>query len=292
MLEAILRDTQYEECLGGQNDIEAISRRENIGELLSALEDFHNQDASAGLDGFLERVALVNAQDDLSDEDAVSLMSLHCAKGLEYSAVFMVGMEDPIFPSARAVSDQGHFEEERRLFYVGITRAKDLLFLSRADSRLFYGRPNYNTPSLFLSEVPGECMRTLEEARRQWSEQIARRRAEKDQIEGRETRPAFHESRGGKGTGTQGKPNQGETSGQRDRADEGDHGGAENGDEGGLFPIGTRVRHSRLGSGEVVGASGQGDRRKVSIRFDAGLELEVLERYGGLEQVPDEDLPY
>ncbi len=267
-LETILRDTQYEESLGGQSDLEAISRRENIGELLSALEDFHKTDPGAGLSGFLERVALVNAQDDLSDEDAVSLMTLHCAKGLEYSAVFIVGMEDPIFPSGRAVSGQGHYEEERRLFYVGITRAKDLLFLSRADSRLLYGRPAYNPPSLFLGEIPGELMRAIEDARRAWSDRAAQKLDEANETG--DAHPSFHEE------GMAGEARKKTGHGAQD----------------GLFPIGSRVTHHRLGNGKVIGVSGEGDWRKVAIRFDAGLEMEVLERHGGLESVRDEDLPY
>ncbi len=265
VLERILRETNYEASLGKGSDLEIMSRRENLGELLSALDEFYAQDPGSDLGMFLERVALVNAQDDLTDEDAVSLMTLHCAKGLEYQVVFIVGMEEPIFPSRRAVTDQGHFEEERRLFYVGITRAKDLLFLSRADSRRLYGRPAYNTPSLFLREVPGDLTRTLEEARHQWSEAASLR---DQQMRGPRSDHA-HALR---------EPLDLATSAV--------------GVGGGRFAIGERVQHDRLGEGEVVGVSGDGDRRKISVRFDAGLELELLERYGGLEPADESDLPY
>jgi DNA helicase-2/ATP-dependent DNA helicase PcrA len=177
----------------------------------------------------------------------------------------MVGMEDPIFPSKRAVTEQGNFEEERRLFYVGITRAKDLLFLSRADSRMLYGRPNYNPPSLFLHEVPDECVRSLDQAKRDWGEQASRKQAE--ERAGKPRARIFKENRANEPPAPQA-------------------------DAGGLFPIGARVKHSRLGPGQVVGASGEGDRRKVAVRFDAGVELEVLERYGGLETLPEEGLPF
>jgi DNA helicase-2/ATP-dependent DNA helicase PcrA len=278
VLEKILRETGYEESLGGDRDLEAISRRENIAELASALEEYHKAEPAEGLDGFLERVALVNAQDRLTDEDALSLMSLHCAKGLEYDVVFLVGMEDPIFPSQRAVTEQGHFEEERRLFYVGITRAKDLLFLSRADSRLLHGRPTYNTPSLFLREIPGELMRSLDDARELWAEQASRRqRAGVDAAA-----PALREA----ARDTPGDALPEVQIGERLPTFSGTN------PETGAFAIGSRVAHARLGEGEVVGATGAGDRRKVTVRFDAGLQLEILERYGGLEPAVEDDLPY
>jgi DNA helicase-2/ATP-dependent DNA helicase PcrA len=268
VLERILRDTAYEESLGAERDLDAIARRENVAELASALQQFQKDQPGEELAAFLERVALINAQDQITDEDAVSLMTLHCAKGLEYNVVFIVGMEDPIFPSRRAVEAQGHFEEERRLFYVGITRAKDLLLLSRADSRLFHGRPAYNTPSLFLREAPGELMRTLDDARREWAEQASRR-----QREASDTAPALREPESGRLVG----------------ASVAAEAGAVLTD--GLFAIGSRVTHARLGEGEVVGASGTGERRKITVRFDAGLTLEILERYGGLEPVAEGDLP-
>jgi DNA helicase-2/ATP-dependent DNA helicase PcrA len=272
VLDKILRETNYEESLGSDRDLEAVTRRENIAELASALEQYHKDHPGDGLDDFLERVALVNAQDQLTDEDAVSLMTLHCAKGLEYDVVFIVGMEDPIFPSQRAVQEQGHYEEERRLFYVGITRARDLLIFSRADARLLHGRPSYNTPSLFLREIPGELIRSLEDARRQWAEQASRRARAGEAPALRETggddEPAEREA----ARVTSGAP-----------SDAGDA----------VFAVGSRVVHARLGAGEVVEAAGAGDRRKVTVQFDAGLRLEILERYGGLEPAPDDaDLPY
>ena len=259
LLKKILRDTQYEESLGDERSLEVISRIENIGELVSAVKEFHKTDPTSTLEDYLERVALIHDTDDLRDDDAVSLMTLHCAKGLEYRAVFIVAMEEPIFPSGRALDDQGHFEEERRLFYVGITRAKDLLFLSRADGRNLYGRTVYNPPSLFLRETPAELMRPIEDARRQWFEEsIARGDAA---TEG--PAPVFRESESSEAI------------------------------DDGLFPIGTRIVHDRLGEGEIVGASGQGKRRKINVRFDAGIEVEILEAYGGLQPAPQRnDLPF
>ena len=287
VLERILRDTGYEDALGPEGDLQTLTRRENIGELVSALEEYHEANPGDGLGGFLERVALVNATDDITDEDTVSLMTLHCAKGLEYGAVFMVGMEDPIFPSGRAVEETGHFEEERRLFYVGITRARDLLFLSRADSRLLYGRPCYNTPSLFLREVPTELMRSLDDARQHWADVLNQRAAEGSGS------MREHEHGGSGPAGAEREevargPGSGDSNGSARRTAEAIEVST------GIFAVGDRVRHERLGEGEVITATGAGDKRKVSVRFDAGLELEILEIYGGLTPVEDDDgdLPY
>lgn len=269
VLEHILRDTQYEAtCLGKPGSLEALSRGENIGELLSALEEYHESDPEGGIAAFLERVALVNATDnDDGSGDKVSLMSMHSAKGLEFPAVFIVGLEESIFPSKRAVNDQGSFEEERRLFYVGITRAQDLLFLTRADSRMLYGRPAYNPPSIFLREIPGDLLRSREDARRAWSDGAASRERQP------ERRPAMREGR---------RPAQGSSPAVPVEA------------ECGIFEIGMRVAHAKLGEGEVTAVSGAGIKRKVSVRFDAGLELEILEQYGGLEIVEADgsELPF
>ncbi len=265
VLERILRDTGYEDALGSQGDLDAITRRENVAELVSALEQFHENDREATLADFLERVALVTAQDEMAEGEAVSLMTMHCAKGLEFRAVFIVGMEDPLFPSQRAVEDQGNFEEERRLFYVGITRARDLLFLTRADSRTLHGRPCYNTPSLFLREVPAELLRMIEDARREWNERTL------DGAEGAALRDHGPE-----------RVAEALADPVYDRS----------GAAAGKFAVGMRVSHERLGEGEIVGVSGDGERRKITVRFDAGLEMEILERYGGLQPVQAGDLPF
>ena len=270
VLDRILRDIQYEEYIGDGSDIESVSRRANIDELVTALEQYHEEHPDDGLCGFLERIALVTAQDAIGGDDAVSLMTLHCAKGLEYRAVFMVGMEDPIFPSQRAVNDQGDFEEERRLFYVGITRAMDYLFLSRADSRTLHGRPCYNTPSLFLREVPPELLRTLDQARRDWASKAGDQPERAPRRERSMREPGCVQDRAPL------EPSpvlEAEASPSR-------------------FTPGMRVCHNRLGEGDIIAVTGEGARRKITVRFDAGLELEVLEQYGGLEPVTDNDLPF
>jgi DNA helicase-2/ATP-dependent DNA helicase PcrA len=162
VLRRILDDTGYRESLGDEASLEARSRLENIEQLEASLVSFEMEREGAKLPDWLESVALASAQDDLKDGDAVSLMSLHAAKGLEYPVVFMAGMEDPIFPNQRAVRERGNDEEERRLFYVGITRAMRMLVLSRAETRVAYGELRFHQPSPFLRDVPSELIEPAE----------------------------------------------------------------------------------------------------------------------------------
>ncbi len=129
------------------------ARQENVKELLSVAQEYQD----VGLAGFLEEVALVSDLDTTNfDGDAVTLMTLHAAKGLEFPVVFMTGLEESIFPHSRALYDQSEMEEERRLCYVGMTRAREELYMSYASSRLLYGGVQHNPPSRFLSEIDGE----------------------------------------------------------------------------------------------------------------------------------------
>lgn len=129
------------------------ARQENVKELLSVAREYQD----LGLDGFLEEVALVSDLDGADfTGDAVTLMTLHAAKGLEFPVVFMSGMEESIFPHSRALYDQNEMEEERRLCYVGMTRAKQELYMTYASSRLLYGGMQHNPPSRFLSEIEGD----------------------------------------------------------------------------------------------------------------------------------------
>ena len=134
---------------------DARSRAENVREFMSSVTEYAEGHEQATLDGFLESVSLVSDLDQQSDERGyVTMMTLHSAKGLEFPDVFIVGMEEGIFPSARSMADDERLEEERRLCYVGITRARERLFLSRASQRMIYNQINHNRPSRFLSEIP------------------------------------------------------------------------------------------------------------------------------------------
>lgn len=146
---------------------EARTRIENIQEFLGAVEEFARQTENATLEDYLENVALVTELDQAEDEKQyVTLMTLHSAKGLEFPNVFMTGMEEGVFPSGRSLMEETRMEEERRLCYVGITRARQRLFLSRASQRMLYNQVNHNAPSRFLAEIPERLLEDEWEAKR------------------------------------------------------------------------------------------------------------------------------
>lgn len=156
LLEKIIDLFDYRDYLN-DGSLSAESRLENVSELVGFAKTY----ADIGLTGFLEEVALVSSADVAVGDDAVVLMTLHAAKGLEFPVVFIVGMEDGIFPGARAEFDPAAMEEERRLCYVGMTRAREELILTFARSRLLYGSRQYNAPSRFLSDIDSDIMDQL-----------------------------------------------------------------------------------------------------------------------------------
>ena len=178
-IEAVLERTGYLEELVNSKDIQDESRVENLEEFVGVAREFESSfdaalaaegaDGETGRDGaeptlvdFLEQVSLIADTDQLPDEDdqggAVTLMTLHSAKGLEFPVVFLTGLEDGVFPHLRALGDRSALEEERRLVYVGITRAQERLYLTRAATRSSWGAAAYNPPSRFLDEIPAELV--------------------------------------------------------------------------------------------------------------------------------------
>lgn len=152
LIEDLVRRIQYNAYLDDGTP-QGESRKENVAELVGVAQDYHDM----GLAGFLEEVALISDLDTANfDGDSVTLMTLHAAKGLEFPVVFMTGMEESIFPHSRALYDQSEMEEERRLCYVGMTRAREELYMVYATSRMLYGGTQHNPPSRFLSEVDAE----------------------------------------------------------------------------------------------------------------------------------------
>lgn len=165
LVNALLDDSGYRQSLEAQRTVEAQSRLENIQEFLSVTQSFDEgeaEDNETGLDRlgrFLVDLALSSEADEGEVESAeVTLMTLHAAKGLEFPFVFLIGMEENVFPLSRASQDPDELEEERRLAYVGITRAEERLFLTNANSRLLYGRTGYNKPSRFLNEISSDLL--------------------------------------------------------------------------------------------------------------------------------------
>lgn len=162
LIEAILEETGYEEELKAEGEIEAETRIENIQELINKAAAYEEDSQHPSLDEFLEQVALVADIDNVdSSEDRVTLMTLHSAKGLEFPKVYLAGMEDGLFPGMMAVSsdDRTDMEEERRLCYVGITRAKKELVITAARKRMTHGETRYCKPSRFVEEIPAELLK-------------------------------------------------------------------------------------------------------------------------------------
>lgn len=164
IIETIGDKMGYVAELKAENTIEATTRLENIKELLTVAQQFELRAEDPSLETFLAEVSLMSDIDGIKDtEDLVTLMTLHSAKGLEYPVVFLAGLEEQIFPTARAIDGDGDLEEERRLAYVGITRAEELLYLTNAYARMLYGRTSANAPSRFIAEIPSELLQPLNE---------------------------------------------------------------------------------------------------------------------------------
>ena len=156
LYQLLLEKTKYIEALRAEDD-NAQERIENINELSSNLVKYEEENPEGGLAGFLEEVSLFTDIDNYdSSSDSVTMMTIHSAKGLEFPVVFLPGMEEGIFPGMQSIYNPGEVEEERRLAYVAITRAREELFLTNADSRLLFGSTSRNKPSRFLKEIPEE----------------------------------------------------------------------------------------------------------------------------------------
>ncbi len=250
---------QYEDT----NDEELISKRENVLEFMSAVQEFENLSDDKSLEAFLENVALVSDLDMQAEAPQfVTLMTLHSAKGLEYDAVFMIGMEEGLFPSGRALMEEGRMEEERRLCYVGITRARKSLFLSYARQRTLFNQISFNPPSPFISEIPkelladdwGKAMRKHFGVQTQsQSEFVTRRPAQP-----RQSRMGF------------GIPGMGQDPAQIPGVRKGFVPSAAQGEaEGTVFSPGDRVLHKKFGEGRVLELTGSGTDTRISIHFTA-----------------------
>jgi DNA helicase-2/ATP-dependent DNA helicase PcrA len=178
-VDSVLNDTGYMDMIRSERSIEAMGREENLKELLTAAGEFEETgpasmgpdewnalDGTGKLEMFLEAISLVADADSRTSDNAVTLMTLHNAKGLEYPVVFLTGLEDGVFPHMRSLGDPKQLEEERRLCYVGLTRAEEHLYLTRAWSRNLWGQNNFNGPSRFLSEIPDHLVRKAARVRR------------------------------------------------------------------------------------------------------------------------------
>ena len=161
LIETVIKETGYGDMLDkeAEHDPQGESRKENVGEFLSVAKDYMDSNPDGNLQDFLENVALVSDVDDFESSDSkVTLMTLHAAKGLEFPVVFLTGLDEGLFPHSRTLLDPSQIEEERRLAYVGITRAERQLYVTNATTRTMYGRISAYMPSRFLAEIPPQLM--------------------------------------------------------------------------------------------------------------------------------------
>ncbi len=160
----VLEKTGYVEALKLENDLQAENRIDNLAEFLNVIIEFEKEETDSSLEHFLETISLTTDIDYLEDRDnLVTLMTLHSSKGLEYPIVFIIGLEEGIFPGERSMLEEEDIEEERRLCYVGITRAKEQSYLTLAKQRTVYGRSKMNLPSRFINEIPEELVEGKDE---------------------------------------------------------------------------------------------------------------------------------
>ncbi len=267
VLEQALTETGYLAELQADGSIEAQGRAENLAELVGTAREFEATAAEAGEDAsaqaFLESVSLVADADDLDpDESSVVLMTLHTAKGLEFDGVFMIGMEDGIFPHLRALGEPDELEEERRLCYVGITRARRRLHLSHAWSRTLFGSTQYNLPSRFLKEIPEQLTAMSESARSR--DRFARSTSGRERI----VQTAMG---GGMSAGRQpGSPAPVRTTGAERLG----------------LSVGDDVLHGKWGEGVVLEIVGTGDSAEAVVRFPGLGEKRLLLAWAPLKKVP------
>jgi DNA helicase-2/ATP-dependent DNA helicase PcrA len=254
VLEAVIDRTSYLRELEASDDPQDESRVDNVRELVSVAREYEQTrgDAGATLEDFLEQVALVADADAIPDADGnggvVTLMTLHTAKGLEFPVVFLTGMEDGVFPHLRTLGDPQELEEERRLAYVGITRARRRLFVSRAVTRSAWGQPSYNPASRFLDEVPEELI--------DW-ERSEPRRQPPAQARVAATALARGTLKGGAGN----RPIP-------------------------VLDLGDKVNHDAFGLGTVVAVRGDAEKAQAQIDFGADIGPKwLLLRYAPLEKL-------
>ncbi|MFD9326684.1 DNA helicase PcrA [Streptomyces sp. NPDC060065] len=272
VLEAVLERTGYLAELQASTDPQDETRIENLQELAAVALEFEQEtgesETPAGLAPFLERVALVADSDQIPDEEdgngVITLMTLHTAKGLEFPVVFLTGMEDGVFPHMRALGQVKELEEERRLAYVGITRARERLYLTRSSMRSAWGQPSYNPPSRFLEEIP--------DAHLEWKRT-----------------GAMGPVASGPASGVAASLSSSLSSSRSRSAAAGASGFAT---RRGIsekpvvsLAVGDRVTHDQFGLGTVVGVNGTGANAEATVDFGEPKPKRLLLRYAPVEKL-------
>ncbi|MET3111678.1 DNA helicase-2/ATP-dependent DNA helicase PcrA [Salinicoccus halitifaciens] len=247
LVDEVLEDTGYIDALEKEDTLESRSRIENLEEFKTVTREFDNENEISDdlLFNFLSDMALVSDQDSVEADSGVTLMTMHASKGLEFKVVFVVGLEEGIFPSQRVMYDEDELEEERRLMYVALTRAEDQLILSRADSRMIYGKTESNVQSRFLNEIPAELVD-----------------GEVVEIDSSKSKSPFQKSgRAHRRTPTVLTDNSGVT-----------------------FKVGDKVAHKKFGDGIISNIKGEGDSKELDIIFTKEGPKRLLANFAPLEK--------
>ncbi|OZM56826.1 DNA helicase PcrA [Lottiidibacillus patelloidae] len=245
LVEEVIKKTGYSDMLKAEKSLEAESRLENIEEFLSVTKEFEKGSDDKSLISFLTDLALVADIDQVDEEetktnDKIVLMTLHSAKGLEFPLVFLMGMEEGVFPHSRSLFEEEEMEEERRLAYVGITRAEKELYLTNAKIRTLFGRTNVNPASRFIQEIPEHLLNDLNEGKIPWKQ------PNRNNVAQQPTRTTM-------------RPKATTTGGEQ-------HG----------WKVGDKAAHGKWGTGTVVSTKGEGDSLELDIAFPQPVGIKRL----------------
>ncbi|MGB9814265.1 MAG: DNA helicase PcrA [Thermovenabulum sp.] len=252
LIENIISKTGYLEELQNEGTEEANDRIENIKEFISVAEEFVLRNEEGSLEEFLSEIALYTDLDKYNDEDdAVILMTLHSAKGLEFPVVFLAGMDEGIFPHYKSIFDTKELEEERRLCYVGITRAKEILYLTRAWQRNLYGRSSYYDKSRFVKEIPKRLIKDVTPGRESFFD-------EEDNTEITKQKPIIKEKTLSSNENKKLSYN---------------------------FHLGDRVKHAKWGEGIVTEVIGEGEDAQITVVFETEGKKHLLAKYAPLIKI-------
>lgn len=263
LVRSVMEESGYLDRLRQSRDEDDAERLENLEQLQAAVEEFSEANPDAGLSGFLEQVALVaDLERGEAGTPSVTLMTLHAAKGLEFKAVFMIGMEERLFPHVRALDDLDGMEEERRLCYVGMTRARERLYLLHARRRHLFGQEQANLASRFLKDIPSELLEQGDGTFDQrYETSLGRSASSADNHRGSHNLAAVSSSLA-----------------EVEVVPESDD------DYTSVF-VGMRVRHAKFGTGTIRKIEGAGDDQKLVVWFTSAGPKKLMARFAGLERV-------